>query len=65
MDTDFHYVYAQDRMRELHAEAYAARFTPSLRSRLAHLLSRVALWLEPKESARKGRSGGRTPQRTL
>ncbi len=45
---DFYYLYAQDRMRELHAEAYAARFTPSFRSRLAYALWRLAAKLEPE-----------------
>lgn len=69
MYLDFHYVYAQDRMRELHAEAYAARLTPSFRSRLAHAFQGLASRLEPKERARtSGRKAGpktRTPQRSL
>ncbi|ADI15686.1 hypothetical protein [Truepera radiovictrix] len=54
MYLDFHYDYAQDRMRELLAEARAARMTPSFRSRLARALRR-----QPK------RPVARTPQRSL
>jgi hypothetical protein len=67
MDTDFYYVYAQDRMRELHAEAYAARLTPSFRSRLAHAFQGFASRLEPKRARPSGQAGpkSRTPQRSL